>query len=57
MGELSDSTNIAIALKVIEMGFKVLQFSTLKGQKAHDGPSLWHRRHTITGALTLTRRW
>jgi hypothetical protein len=33
MGELSDSTNIAIALKVIEMKFKVLQFSTLKGQK------------------------
>jgi hypothetical protein len=34
MGELSNSTNIAIALKVIEMGFKVLQFSTLKGQPA-----------------------
>jgi hypothetical protein len=33
MGELSDSTNIAIALKVIEMGFKVLQFSTLKGHE------------------------
>jgi hypothetical protein len=34
MGDLSNETNIAIALKVIEMGFKVLQFSTLKEQPA-----------------------
>jgi hypothetical protein len=33
MGNLSDEINIAIALKAIDLGFKVLKFSTLKGQK------------------------
>jgi hypothetical protein len=33
MGELSEEINVAIALKAMELGFKVLKFSTLKDQK------------------------